>query len=279
MPSDLFFIGQNHGGVAALSSLQEVFSSVEICSQDHEILNQARPTDSIVNSAELISSPTGVMAGHLGILSQDFLENHQVINVHYSLLPKYRGLHSVVWAMINLEPLMGLTYHIANQFIDDGPIIYQHSIKNIGQTSSEFMQLFDDHVQESLGEVVQKWVKGSIKPVKQDKDSATWVPRRNLDDCLVDFNWPYARLSAFFKALVPPYPRPIIQLRNKRYEIADSKIIDRPYFCQPGHVVNIDTEGVWIKCADSLLIVSRLIDEQNRALDARGILKVGMRLR
>ncbi|MDB4689245.1 formyltransferase family protein [Verrucomicrobia bacterium] len=275
---DFFFLGSSHGAKAALFSLQQSFDRIEVYSADKEVCCMARPNDAVVESLDEIKSRSGVMAGYLEFLSNSFLENRQVVNIHYSLLPKYRGLHSVVWAILNLESELGLTYHMVNDNIDDGPIIYQHAIKNVGQTSAEFMQTLNDHVKETLGEVMQKWKKGTLCSKEQDKNKATWVPRRNLDDCLINFEWSAQRLEAFFQALVRPYPLPSLQIRGKRYGIKESKIIDRPYFCDSGRVVNIDSDGVWIKCADSLLLVSKLVDDQDRDHDAQGLFKLGMRL-
>jgi methionyl-tRNA formyltransferase len=55
------------------------------------------------------------------------------------LLPKYRGLHSTVWSILNNEPYFGLTIHIMNEFIDDGPVVYQYKFRNSGQ--NEFLTM------------------------------------------------------------------------------------------------------------------------------------------
>jgi methionyl-tRNA formyltransferase len=219
------------------------------------------------------------MAGYLGMLTPSFLAEHTVLNVHYSLLPKYRGLHSVVWAMLNLEPEIGLTIHLANEHMDDGPLVYQYKIDYSGQTSWEIMQLFNMHIASELGGVFERWLAGQIEPVPQNKQLATWVPRRNLEDCLVDFSWNFARLQAFFKALVRPYPLPALLIRGQRFEIIKAHLEQRPYFCDLARVVNIDNEGAWIKCADSLLVVDRLRDTDGLEEPVSKILKTGQRLK
>lgn len=58
------------------------------------------------------------------------MNKNKIINIHYSLLPKYRGYHSTVWAIINDEKYLGLTIHEMSEYIDDGDIIYQYKVEN-----------------------------------------------------------------------------------------------------------------------------------------------------
>ena len=274
----VFFLGSGHGGDAALCSLLAEFPKLEIVTDDPVLRALARPADLLCETVEALQGPVGVMAGYRGILEAGFLARKTVLNVHYSLLPRYRGLHSTVWAMLNLETELGLTCHIANEFVDDGPIVHQHRVTYAGATSAELMQQFNNYVVRNLGRVVRDYLEGRIQPVRQDKRQATWVPNRNLDDCLVDFSWPAPRLRALFRALVRPYPLPALVIRGQRLEITAAQIVDRPYFCTAGRVVNVDADGAWIKCADSLLLVQRLLDGNGNEHPATTLLRRGMRL-
>jgi methionyl-tRNA formyltransferase len=274
----LFFLGGGHGGIAALRSLQQTFASLEIVSSDADTLGHVRNSDSTRASLDEVQSTHGVMAGYLGILTPSFLRRCTVLNVHYSLLPKYRGLHSVVWAMLNLESELGLTVHVANEFMDDGPVVYQHRINYAGESSWEIMQQCNAHVTATLGGVVADFLAGRIQPTPQDKRDASWVPKRSMDDCFVDFEWPAPRLRALFRALVRPYPLPALSIRGERCEIAAARIVDAPYFCDSGRVVNVDADGAWIKCADSLLVVQRLVNASGAECDSAALLRCGMRL-
>ena len=71
---------------------------------------------------------------------------------------------------------------------------------------------------------------------------------------------------------------PALVIRGQRLEITAAQIVDRPYFCTAGRVVNVDADGAWIKCADSLLLVQRLLDGNGNEHPATTLLRRGMRL-
>ena len=99
-------------------------------------------------------------------------------------MPKYRGLHAIAWAILNMEEELGNTIHLMNEYIDDGEILEQFKVKYESQTSQEIVKLFDDYVENNLGRVILEFIEGTIIPVKQDNKNATWVTKRNLTDCL-----------------------------------------------------------------------------------------------
>ena len=105
--SCIFFMGGGHGGIAAFRSLRRRFSMVEVFSDDANLLSLARPSDRIAASMNEIEADLGVMSGFLPILGARFLVSKTLLNIHYSLLPKYRGLHSVVWSILNNEKQLG----------------------------------------------------------------------------------------------------------------------------------------------------------------------------
>jgi methionyl-tRNA formyltransferase len=177
----IFFLGGGHGGIAALRSLQSKFGCIEIISSDADARAMARPSDRLCDDLESVTASCGVMAGYLGMLSGAFLAHRTVLNVHYSLLPRYRGFHSIVWAILNMEPEMGLTIHLVNEEMDDGPILYQYQVPYEGETSWELMEQFNKHISAKLGDVLEGVLVGQIHPSQQDKGLATWVPRRNLN--------------------------------------------------------------------------------------------------
>jgi len=274
----IFFIGAGHGGLAALRSLQAVCLRIEVISDDDEVLHLMRKTDVLRHCVDDVCSRQGVIAGYLDFLPPQFLHDHDVLNVHYSLLPTYRGLHSVVWSILNLESKLGYTVHVVNEYMDDGPVVHQQSIMYAGETSWEIMGKLNNFVEAELGATASAYFSGHVTALVQDKNLATWVPRRNLQSCIIDFNWGSDRLKALFRALVRPYPLPALIIQGRRYEVAYSEVKERTYFSDLGRVVNIDSEGVWIKCVDSLLVVKELLDETGFVINPSSVMRLGMRL-
>lgn len=274
----IFLSGDGWGAIAAYESLAKEFIAIHVNTNDLELKNKIRQTDILVEGFSDERFDLIICSGHKEIISTEFLKKNKVINIHYSLLPKYRGLHSTVWAIINGEERLGLTVHEMNEKIDDGPIINQHAILYDNQSAKEIMELCNEYIKENLAKILIKYKSGEIKPIPQQKDNATWVCKRNLDDCIVDFNLSVELLKRFFKALVRPYPLPAIIINEKRYEIIKADFKSASYIMHNGRVVNIDEEGVWIKVKDGFIIIQELIDESGNNKYPVEVLKLGMRL-
>jgi len=223
----------------------------------------------IVNIKDLNEIPSDtdlvICSGFTNKLNSSFLDKHLVINIHYSILPSYRGLHSTVWALLNNEKYLGLSIHYMNEYFDDGEIIYQFQVENdYASTSYYYMQVFNKHIEENLDKVVFDLLNGNIKSVKQDKSKASWVPRRRKEDCKIDFTKPISYQKSFFRALVKPYPLPYIEINKKIYNVMKVKFQSTNVISKIGCIVNLDDEGIWITCKDGFIVIQKLVDEQTQ---------------
>lgn len=269
--------GDGHGAIAALRGLSRAFGEIALVTGDREV-RRAAPKAPVRASIEEAPEQLVVLAGYKKILPRALVEKRCILNVHYALLPRYRGFHSVVWALLNDEAEIGLTVHLVDAGIDSGDVIHQYGISiDDTTTSRDVMAALDDHVAEHLGEVVAGFVAGERKPTPQDTMQATWVPRRNQDDCLIDFSDTHRQLDLFFRALVAPYPLPQIHAREGRFEVTEHQLIARDYLTHLGRVVNVD-DGAWIKTRDGFLVVRTLRAPDGTERPAQEVLRLGERL-
>jgi methionyl-tRNA formyltransferase len=131
-------------------------------------------------------------------------------------------------------------------------------------------------IRENLDTIMIDFLGGKIIPIPQDKSLATWVPKRNLDDCLIDFSCSALEMTRLLRALVPPYPRPRFTFCGTIYEIVEAKVIYRPYICTTSRIVNIDNQGIWVKISDGLLIIQKLLNNGENVPYSQ--FRIGMRL-
>jgi methionyl-tRNA formyltransferase len=273
----LLLAGEGHGALAALRGLSRVFGDIALFTGDRE-LRRAAPSAPVRASIDKAPERLIVLAGYREILPAALVEERCIINVHYALLPRYRGLHSVVWALLNDEPEIGLSVHRVDAGIDSGDIIHQYGIAiDDTFTSRDVMAALDHHIAERLGEVIAGFLSGARQPQSQDASQATWVPRRNQDDCLIDFSETHRQLDLFFRALVAPYPLPQIRAREGRFEVSDHRLIERDYRTHLGRVVNLD-DGAWIKTRDGFLVARTLRAIDGTERPAQEVLRLGERL-
>jgi methionyl-tRNA formyltransferase len=272
--------GDGWGARSALIGLAEEFHSVSLVSKDLDLVKLALSMGlEVATSLDEVKSDLIVCSGLKEILHPEYVNTNRVLNIHYSLLPKYRGLHSSVWAVLNNERNFGLTVHEMNERIDDGPIVYQYRFRNLGQNSREVIETCNSHIERYLARIVHNYFMSGFKSRPQKLSQATWVAKRNLEDCQIDFNSNSEALARLFLAQVDPYPLPRIRVNGLVLEIVKSSISPAKYQMTNGRVVNIDKDQAWIKISDGFLIVNGLRDAITKDfVEVSSVLRLGMRL-
>lgn len=256
----IIVIGDGWGTIAVLNGLQNFSLPIYVVSADNDVLRLA-PNIAEENLV-LYQNELLLFAGYKPFVPEDVLCKNTCINIHYSLLPAYRGLHSTVWAILNDEPYLGATIHLMNRYMDDGPILYQYKVENdYKSTSCQYMNLFNDHISSVISSILNDFINKKIMPINQDKSRASWVGRRTEKDCQMDFSQPICYQKAFFRALVSPYPLPYILHKGNKYIIRKVDYHFSDVITHIGRILNIDNEGVWVKCADGYIIIKELMDE------------------
>lgn len=270
----VILVGDGWGAIAAYQGLIQTFLTVSVLTDDDDLL--ALSPTRLSSKLDDMTGELIVFAGYKRIVSSDILDRNTCINIHYSLLPKYRGFHSTVWAILNDEQELGLSVHLMNRYIDDGPIIAQYRVKNdFISTSTHYMLLFNEYIKNHLGHIIIDFINGNLVPVLQDKSLASWVGKRNLEDCRIDFNQTLQYLKAFFRALVPPYPIPYFERQCKKYYVVEVDFFSSPVVTHTGRILNIDHDGLWIKVQDGYLVIKSVVDSENNPVALSEEFRIG----
>ncbi len=151
-----------------------------------------------------------VVAAYGHILTKDELNTPKFgcINVHPSLLPKYRGPSPIQSAILNGDRETGLTIIKMDEEIDHGPVIYQEALElsdrdNFDTLSKKMFQLSAD----ILPEVIENFIKGSITPKPQDESETTFCEKLTRNSGYFDINSPPTP-KALDKMIRAYYPWP-----------------------------------------------------------------------
>jgi len=100
----------------------------------------------------------------------------KLINIHFSLLPKYRGASPVQFSILNGDEMTGITFHTVDERMDTGDIIAQIGYKMCGkETSGELYDILFKIASDKLPEILEKYSLSQITPLPQDKESATYT--------------------------------------------------------------------------------------------------------
>ena len=147
------------------------------------------------------------------------------VNLHASLLPKYRGAAPVNHAILNGETETGLTTFLIQKKVDTGDLLLQQSLSidnsvTAGEALSKLSFLGADLVIKTLDALAQN----KIKPIKQDGDKATFAPKISVQDCKINWSNPALMIHNQIRAFSPK-PGAFTFYKNKRVKLFGSKVL------------------------------------------------------
>lgn len=177
------------------------------------------------------------------------------INVHGSLLPKYRGAAPIQWAVINGESQTGITIMQLDAGMDTGPILLAVPVA-IGsqETAGALFARLAQQGGEILTIALDKLKQGQLLPVPQDNALATTAPMLTKEQGHLDWSLPATRLHSLIRGL-DPWPSAFSFLEGKRYRFFNPEIVMMRSSEPPGTICRADSQGLLIATgADCLLI-------------------------
>ncbi|HKQ07728.1 MAG TPA: methionyl-tRNA formyltransferase [Blastocatellia bacterium] len=207
------------------------------------------------------------------------------INVHASLLPRYRGAAPINWAIANGEPETGVTIMQMDAGMDTGPMLAKRATA-IGatETAPELAVKLAELGAALLSETLPAVERGAVTAEAQDNDAATYAPMLKREDGLLDWRLPAAEISNRVRAF-QPWPGVYTTLGGARLHLwrarpEDQPIADEPQAANPpGTILRIDRAGLLIRCAaGSALLIEECQLEGKRRVAAREFAN-GMRLK
>ena len=199
------------------------------------------------------------------------------MNLHGSLLPKYRGAAPINWAVINGEPETGLTTFFLKHEIDTGDLLFQEKVpilpeETAGEMHDKMMQIGAQLVLKS----VQAIEKGEIKPIPQFNTEATHAPKIFAETCRINFEQPAVTVHNFIRGL-SPYPGAWMIFEGKTLKILRSTL-DLGHWksengsVEPGAVVSDGKNYLNIRTRDGFISVLELQMEGKRRMSVKDFL-------
>ena len=199
-----------------------------------------------------------VVVAYGRILPDDILAvpKYGAINVHGSLLPKYRGAAPIQWAVLNGDKITGVTTMYLASEMDTGDIIYT-SETEIGEyeTSGELFDRLKDMGAELLVKTLRDIDVGTAPRTPQDHSKASYVTMLDKSICPIDWNKTPREVLKHIYGL-QPWPVATMELEGKTVRVFAAKYTDGKTEKTPGAVVSTDKGGLEIACAggETLLI-------------------------
>ena len=227
-------------------------------------------------AAEQFSSfkaDVAVVVAYGRILPNSFLNASPggAINVHFSLLPKYRGAAPVNWAIVNGETETGVTTMLMDVGLDTGPMLLQETTKiREGENSVELMA----RLAELGADVLSRTLAGieTIVPQPQDDSLATFAPILSKADGLIDWNSPAIRVVDRVRGF-QPFPTAYTFIGGKRLTIWKAEVIELEHVPAVGTLVESHGDIFVVACGENTAVkIDELQIEGKRRMSARDLI-------
>jgi methionyl-tRNA formyltransferase len=196
------------------------------------------------------------------------IAKHGWINLHASLLPKYRGAAPINWAIVNGETVSGITTMRIDAGMDTGEMLLTHEMEiGANETAPELAARMSEAGAPLMVETLTGIAAGTLSGRAQDASAATYAPMMKREDGRVDWSRTaretYDRMRGF-----APWPGAFSTLRGKTCQILGRPSEDTRGGQEPG-TIHVRQSGIYVSCGGATEIrISSVKMEGSRAMDA-----------
>jgi len=189
------------------------------------------------------------------------------INIHGSLLPKYRGAAPIHWAIINGDSQTGLTSFFLKETVDTGDMIAQVKVEIAADDT--FDSLYQRLAEMSAPFLLKTLdlIESDSKPVAQPEGMASRAPKLTASDALIDFGQPARHVRNFIRGLSTK-PGSHTMFRGKKLKIHSSEIVEQgaSQKLEPGTLI-VEKKRLLVQCGSNMLELKRLVPEAKKEMD------------
>jgi methionyl-tRNA formyltransferase len=193
------------------------------------------------------------------------------VNVHASLLPKYRGAAPITWAVVRGEPETGITIMQMDEGMDTGAMLEQFPTAiGADETAGELSERLSALGALAVRKALPRYVAGEMTPVPQDSAKATTAPILDKAHGRIDFSRPAREVHDHVRGM-SPWPGAFTTVRDKTVKVHSTRVSDRPASSsddRPGTVVLIDKSRVIVACGERAIELLQVQPEGKKAMAA-----------
>jgi methionyl-tRNA formyltransferase len=193
------------------------------------------------------------------------------VNIHGSLLPKYRGAAPIQWAVLDGEKETGITTILMDEGIDTGDILLKKTIKiDADETSGSLFDKLMALGAETILETLDELEKGNLTPTKQGESPTAYAKMLTKAMGLIDFTRSAKELDCFVRGM-DPWPSAYTLLAGKTLKLWKVRAVDGSG--KAGSVIEIGKESFTIACGEGAIEVLEVQLEGKKRMSAGDFLK------
>ncbi|MCQ9208136.1 MAG: methionyl-tRNA formyltransferase [Omnitrophica bacterium] len=263
-------------------------SAVKVFAQEKglALLQPANLRDAdFIRSLQKAQAELFVVAAYGQILTKEILQipANYAINLHASLLPKYRGAAPINWAIIKGEKESGVTIFKMNEYMDKGEMILQKKTTILASdTAVSLTEKLAKIGAEAVVETVDLISGGRAKLIAQDEAQVSFAPKLKKEDGRIDWRSSALEIHNRIRGL-QPWPGAFTYFEHKLLKIWTSEVIESKKDKFPGEITAVEKKGILVQTGKSKLLLTVVQLEGKKKMPANEFIlgykiRIGMKL-
>ncbi|WP_368250889.1 methionyl-tRNA formyltransferase [Intestinibacter bartlettii] len=231
--------------------------------------------ESFVNEIKELNPDVIVVVAYGQILSKEFLEipKQGCINVHVSLLPKYRGAAPINWVIINGEEKTGVSTMFMDEGLDTGDVILQSEFALDDEiTAGELHDKMTVEGAKVLCETLDLIKEGKAPRTPQNHDKFTYAPIMDKNLGHVDFSKTAREVHNLVRG-VNPWPSAYTMYMDKKMKVWKTKVLNEKSSKEPGTILKVDQEGIKVATKDNVILISEIQMPNKKRMEVKEFIK------
>ncbi len=255
------------------------FSEVKECAISHniEVFNPKRiKATECVEYLKKFEPDVIVVVAYGQILSKEILDipKFGTVNIHGSILPKYRGPAPIHRAIINGDEEVGVTIMHVDEALDSGDIIKIGKIR-VGdkETTGEVYDKLKVLGADLLVEVLKDFEKGIFNRTPQNHEESTYAPLIEKAKCQISFDHSAIEIKNFVRGLYP-FPKAFTYLEDVLYKIGEVEVVDKnTNGFDAGEIIEVTNKEIIVCAKDSALSIKKIQKQGSKEMVAEEFLR------
>lgn len=222
-----------------------------------------------------INADVIVVAAFGQILPKAILDapKYGCINVHASLLPKYRGAAPIQWAVINGDEVAGVTTMQMGTGLDTGDMLLKKEVVlDKKETGGSLFDKLSHEGAKLLLETLELADKGMLKPQPQDDSQSTYAKMLNKSLGKLDFSKSAVETERLIRGL-NPWPSAYARFKGKTLKIWDADVIEGAFDGNNGDIIDVNAEYFTVKCESGALKINEVQLEGKKRMNTADFLR------
>ncbi len=256
---------------------------IKAFAQKHKIpcLQPAKLDRVFIDELKAFNADLFVVIAYGRILPAEILSTPKIfsINVHASLLPKYRGAAPINWALINGDTETGITVIKMNEMMDAGETIAKEVLPILAaDNAATLREKLAERSADLLVKTIHNLAHNNFTLTRQDLSAVTYAPKLNKELGAIRWDDKAVHIHNLVRGLIP-WPNAFSYFQSKRFKILETEVVDDPAEgARAGEIFNISQEGIFVKTGQKSICLKKVQPDAGKPMDAKSF-AIGHRIK